>query len=70
MGDDGGGDLTIVDNIGVSRSKFASGLVTRSNDDSSGHLIAFRVRSDSKLYDTDGTVASDCYNVLITCKCV
>jgi hypothetical protein len=36
----------------LSRSKFASGLVTHSNDDG-GDLTLLGVRSDNTLYDTD-----------------
>jgi hypothetical protein len=91
-------DCDLIDE-GLLRSKFASELITRSNDDggdlkflavrsddgadliligvrsdnnmlddTDGILLNiptfdlndFGVRSDSKLYDTDGTVASDC----------
>jgi hypothetical protein len=45
-------DDNTLESEGLSRSKFASKLITRSNDEG-GDLIAFGVRSDCKLYDTD-----------------
>jgi hypothetical protein len=54
-----------VDTEGLSRSMFASELVTH---DDSGDLIAFGVRSDSKLYGNDGgdliLLAVRCNNTL------